>query len=108
MAALGSDVQATSVELVSVIEKMKERKTLLEEQISAEETEYEGVLAEVRAMQERLAALKDSLAKKQAVRADLERTISETYSAFKSILDASKKLLSTAKEESSALKAQIN
>ncbi|GET92509.1 hypothetical protein, conserved [Leishmania tarentolae] len=107
MAALGSDVQATSVELVSVIEKMKERKMVLEEQIAAEETEYEGVLAELRAMQERIASLKDSLAKKQAVRADLERTISETYAAFKSILDASKKLLSTAKEESSALKAQI-
>ncbi|KAG5494170.1 hypothetical protein JKF63_02005 [Porcisia hertigi] len=107
MAALGSDVQATSVELVSVIERMKEQKTWIEEQISAEEAEYESVLAKARIMQERLTALKDSLAKKQAVRADLERTISETYSAFKSILDASKKLLSTAKEESSVLKSQI-
>lgn len=108
MAALGSDVQATSVELVSVIEKMKERKTWLDEQIAAEEVECERVTAEMHAMQERLTALKASLTKKQAVRTDLERTISETYAAFKSILDASKKLLTTAKEESSVLKAQIS
>ncbi|KAK7197121.1 sjogren s syndrome nuclear autoantigen 1 [Novymonas esmeraldas] len=108
MAALGSDVQSTSVELVSVIERMKERKTWLDEQISTEEAEQERVLAEMRSMQARLALLKESLAKKHAVRAELERTITETYSAFKNILDASKKLLSTAKEESSALKAQID
>jgi sjoegren syndrome nuclear autoantigen 1 len=108
MAALGSDVQATSVELVSVIEKMRERKTMLDEYISAEEAERERLVNELRAMQAKLAALDESLARKRAVRTDLDRTIAETYSAFKSIVDASKKLLTTAKEESSALRAQID
>lgn len=108
MAALGSDVQATSVELVAVIEKMRERKGLLDEHISAEETERERLVQELRVMQARVAALDDSLARKRAVRTDLDRTIAETYSAFKNILDASKKLLSTAKEESSSLRAQID
>lgn len=108
MAALGSDVQATSVELVSVIEKMRERKVLLDEHISVEEAERDRLMSELRAMQTKLAALDDSLARKRAVRTDLDRSISETYSAFKNILDASKKLLSAAKEESSALRAQID
>ncbi|KPA82580.1 hypothetical protein ABB37_03611 [Leptomonas pyrrhocoris] len=108
MAALGSDVQTTSVELVSVIEKMRERKALLDEHISAEEAEREHLVSELRVMQAKLTALDDSLARKRAVRTDLDRTIAETFSAFKSILDASKKLLSTAREESSALRAQID
>ncbi|KPI85293.1 hypothetical protein ABL78_5660 [Leptomonas seymouri] len=108
MAALGSDVQATSVELVSVIEKMRERKMLLDEHISTEEAERDNVVKELRALQAKLTALDESLARKRAVRAELDRSITETFSAFKGILEASKKLLSTAREESSALRAQLD
>lgn len=107
MANIGSDVQSTSVELVSVIEEMKERKAQLDQQISLEEKEVERLLREREALENHLSSLSTSLSQKRKASNNLNCKISETYTAFKTILDASRTLLSTAKEESSVLRNSV-
>lgn len=100
MASLGVDVQSTSNELVSLIEDMKERRTELDRVIKKEEDERLKLLATIKGLQDQLAVVEDSLSKKHAARTEFDRTISETSQAFAKILDSSRLLLSSVKQES--------
>lgn len=104
MASLGSDVQSTSIELVSIIEDMRERSTELEGYILQEEEEKLRIMTEIKALESRLAVIDDSLKRKKEAKEGLDKVLAQTFQAFKGILDHSRKLLSTAKEESSLIK----
>lgn len=104
MAALGSDAQATSIELVSIIEDMRERSEELEFYIVQEEEEKLRILTEMKALEARLAVVDDSLKRKKEAKTDLDHILNQTFQSFKAILDNSKKLLSSVKEESSLVK----
>lgn len=104
MASLGSDAQSTSIELVSVIEEMREKSSELETYILHEEEEKLRIKTEIKALESRLAVIEDSLARKKDAKQSLDKVLNQTFEAFKGILDNSKKLLSVAKEESSLIK----
>ncbi|CBH16547.1 hypothetical protein, conserved [Trypanosoma brucei gambiense DAL972] len=103
MASFGSEAQATSNELVAVIEELKERRAALDRNIRREEEERARTLTEVNALNERLVSLNESLAKKTAMRSELDRVIRDTSESFKGILQESKSLLVKARKESSGL-----
>jgi Sjoegren syndrome nuclear autoantigen 1 len=103
MAAVGADVQATSNELVQLIEELKERRSELDRVIKKEEEEKLRLLAELRALNERLQLVEDSLQKKHAARGDFERTIQDTSNAFNKILESSRMLLSSVKQDTMLL-----
>ena len=103
MAAVGADVQATSNELVALIEELKERRSELDRVIKKEEDEKLRLVAELRALNERLQLVDDSLQKKHAARADFDRTIQDTSNAFNKILESSRMLLSSVKQDSMLL-----
>ncbi|KAH9589356.1 hypothetical protein LSM04_007344 [Trypanosoma melophagium] len=104
MASLGSDVQATSNELVSVIEEMKERRAELDQSIRREEEERTRLLTEIKALNARLTSIDESLRRKMEAKSDLDKVIHDTSDAFRKILDASKQLLSNVREESSGIR----
>lgn len=103
MAALGSEVQSTSTELVSIIEEMKDQRRQLDIHIKAEEEEKTRLLREMKALEARIKLVDESLAVKHRARSELDRTISDTSDAFKNIVEASRKLLNSAREESTQL-----
>lgn len=100
MAALGADVQMASNELVTLIEDLKERRTELDRVIKKEEDEKLRLAAEIKNLNDRLRLVDESLAKKHAARSEFDKTISETSTAFSKILDSSRLLLSSVKQES--------
>ncbi|KAF8282528.1 sjogren s syndrome nuclear autoantigen 1 [Trypanosoma cruzi cruzi] len=103
MASLGSDVQATSNELVSAIEELKERRTEIERSIRCDEEERNRVLAELKALNARLTTIEESLRQKIGAKSVLDKVIHETSEGFRGIVEASRKLLSNVREESSGL-----
>lgn len=103
MASLGADVQTTSNELVILIEDMKERRAELDRVIKREEEEKLRLLGEIKTLTDRLSAVDDSLNRKVQTRQEFDRTIAETSSAFSKILDSSRMLLSTLKQDTLAL-----
>ena len=103
MAATGADVQSTSNELVSLIEELKERRTEIDRVIKKEEEEKTRIVAEIKALNDRLQIVDESLKKRNAMRNDFDRTIAETSASFYKILDSSRILLSAVKQESLAL-----
>lgn len=106
MASLGSDVQTASNELVTLIEDLKERRTELDRVIKKEEEEKLRLAAEIKALTDRLRLVDESLVKKHAARAEFDKTITETSSAFSKILDSSRLLLSSVKQEAIMLSRQ--
>ncbi|ESL06443.1 hypothetical protein TRSC58_05884 [Trypanosoma rangeli SC58] len=103
MASLGSDAQATSNELVSAIEELKERRAEIEQSIRRDEEERNRVVAELKALNARLAAIEDSLKQKMEAKSVVEKVIHQTSEGFRGIVEASRRLLSNLREESSAL-----
>lgn len=103
MAELGADVQATSNELVGIMEQLKERRTELDRIIQKEEEAKGRIEKEMKALQERLTRLSDGLDKKYAARQEFDKTIHETTAAFNQILDSSRLLLSSVKQDTLTL-----
>lgn len=103
MAALGSEVQSTSTELVSVIEEMKDRRAQLDADIRRDEEEKQRIVKELQMLEARLHAVDERLMAKTAARNDLDKAITDTSAAFRGIVKASRKLLNSAKEESNHL-----
>ena len=107
MAAVGADVQATSTELVNLIEELRERRTDVDTSIKREEEEKNKVIGEMKALAERLRLLDDSLKRKYTAREDFDRAIHETSTQFSKILDTSRNLLSSVKQESMSLSKRM-
>mmetsp|Transcript_25626 Transcript_25626/g.29770 ORF Transcript_25626/g.29770 Transcript_25626/m.29770 type:complete len:109 (+) Transcript_25626:59-385(+) len=103
MANVAADAQTTNLELATLIEEMKERRTELERVIKKEEEEKLRLQREFNLLKERLSGVENSLAKKYATRSEFDRTIAQTSSEFEKILSSSRMLLSNLKEESSLL-----
>ena len=100
MASLGAEVQSTNNELVTIIEELKDRRTELDRNIKKEEEERLRLIAELQALQERLTLVEESLQKKYTTRNEFDRTIAETSSQFTKILDSSRLLLSSVRQQS--------
>ncbi len=64
------------------IEELKEKREELGRTITIEEEEKEKVLGELRLLNERLARTDENLKKKYASKAEYDRTIKETESAY--------------------------
>ncbi|CCW59893.1 unnamed protein product [Phytomonas sp. EM1] len=103
MAWLGSTVQSTNVELVSIIEEMRERKSLLDEKIAEDQKEKAAIVADISKLNARLKSLDERLSGRIKESYKLDEMINETCTGFNSILDASQKLLLSVKEKSSHL-----
>lgn len=100
MASLGSDVQSTSIELVSIIEEMRERKKGLDAEIARDEEEKKKIILDMKALEQRLNDVNESLRTKARTSNELNASINSTYAAFKEIVIASQDLLNSAKESS--------
>lgn len=108
MAEYAADVQSASNELVGYIEELKERRSELDRVIQKEEEEKARVTSELKALTDRLGRIQDSLGKKHAMRQDFDRTIRDTSDSFNKILDSSRLLLSSVKQESLALHSRVD
>eukprot|EP00744_Colponema_vietnamica_P019087 GILI01026986.1.p1 GENE.GILI01026986.1~~GILI01026986.1.p1 ORF type:complete len:120 (-),score=18.77 GILI01026986.1:69-392(-) len=103
MASVGADVQSTNNELVQLIEEMRERRSDVDKNIRREEEERNKIVAEMKTLAERLRLLDDSIARKQTARNEFDRTIHETSNQFTKILESSRLLLSSVKQDSMSL-----
>eukprot|EP00054_Salpingoeca_dolichothecata_P002806 m.24057 g.24057 ORF g.24057 m.24057 type:complete len:202 (+) comp13299_c0_seq1:38-643(+) len=105
MSEQGATLQTYNNELVKCIEDLHRKRSEIGEEISAEEAEKATIQNEIHALTERLAVVNQSLTKKMATRAEYDRTISETETAYKTILKSSQTLLHLLKRESANLQA---
>lgn len=103
MAAVGAEVQAANSELVQLIEELRERRADVDKGIRREEEERDRVIAEMKTLAERLRLLDESISRKESARADFDRTITETSAHFAKILESSRVLLSSVKQDSLSL-----
>ncbi|KAJ8679468.1 hypothetical protein QAD02_015255 [Eretmocerus hayati] len=72
-----------------------------------EEAERSRLQLELERLNARMGELSESLGKKAAARAEYERTIQETESAFVKILESSQMLLSMVKREAACLEQNL-
>jgi Sjoegren syndrome nuclear autoantigen 1 len=107
MSNFGADLQATNNELVGIIEGLRERRLDLDRAIQREEEERQRVQADLRILNERVAKLDESLARKYASRQEFDRTIQETQNSFCKILESSKTLLTVVRKDSASLSRKL-
>lgn len=108
MSHQGAALQNFNNELVKCVEDLCSKRDDLHKQIINEEDEKMKIENEIRQLTERLAKINESLAKKMAVRSELDKTISETETAYMKILETSQTLLNSVKgtiNQNQALKA---
>ena len=97
MSQQGAALQNFNNELVKCVEDLCSKRDDLHKQVLQEEEEKHRIETELRSMSERLAKINESLAKKMAVRNELDRTIAETETAYMKILETSQTLLNSVK-----------
>ncbi len=108
MSHQGAALQNFNNELVKCVEDLCSKRDDLHKQIINEEDEKMKIENEIRQLTERLSKVNESLAKKMAVRSELDKTISETETAYMKILETSQTLLNSVKgtiNQNQALKA---
>lgn len=103
MAAQGASMQNYNNQLISVLEELKDQRDELNSAILKEEEEKSALQREISLLTERLARVNDSLSRKSQARAEYDRTIAETESAYMKILESSQTLLHVLRRESIAL-----
>ena len=99
----GAKMQSYNNEIVKCLDDLCERRSRLVKEIQREEQEKNVLESQFRALQERMAVVNASLAAKQAIKADFDKTIGETETAYMKILESSQVLLNVVKKESAAL-----
>lgn len=108
MAHSGASLQTYNNELVKCIEDLREKRDAVTARIMEEEEEKLQVTNDLRILQERLARINESLARKHATRNEYERTIQETEEAYNKILESSQTLLHVLKRESANLNHRLS
>nr|XP_012233706.1 PREDICTED: Sjoegren syndrome nuclear autoantigen 1 homolog isoform X2 [Linepithema humile] len=103
MSQQGATVQACNQKIVKCLEEMKVRRAELQAQIEAQEEEKNGLQREIEKMSCKLTHLNDSLAKRIAIRNELDRTIADSELAYIKILESSQLLLNMLKREAVSL-----
>ena len=99
MAAHGASLQNFNNQLVGCFEEMKERRDVLTSEIGSEEEQKNQLQAEISLLTNRLHIVNESISQKNATRADYDKTLSETESAYMKILESSQTLLHVLKRE---------
>jgi Sjoegren syndrome nuclear autoantigen 1 len=69
------------------IEELKEKREDIQRQILREEEERQKIVNDIRILNERLSRLEDSLTKKGAAKAELEKTIKDTEAAYTKVYE---------------------
>lgn len=90
-------------QLISCLEELKDQRDALNEVIAKEDEEKQALQREISLLTDRLSRVNDSLSRKAAARADYDRSISETETAYMKILESSQTLLHVLRRESVAL-----
>ncbi|XP_071774875.1 microtubule nucleation factor SSNA1 [Centroberyx gerrardi] len=103
MTQQGAALQTYNNELVKCMEEMCSKQDELNRQIQQEEEEKVRLQHDIRVLTEKLSRVNESLAKRLAARATLDRTIAETEAAYMKILESSQTLLSVLKKEAGNL-----
>ncbi|KAH7825667.1 putative nuclear autoantigen fo 14 kDa [Monocercomonoides exilis] len=106
MSSQPQTLQQYDAELSSCLEEFYHQRDELEKSIQKEEEERNKINFDIRVLTERLARLSDSLTKKKASKAEFDKTIAETETAYAKILESSKMLVSVLKRESTELLAK--
>eukprot|EP00918_Siedleckia_nematoides_P035021 GHVU01076114.1.p1 GENE.GHVU01076114.1~~GHVU01076114.1.p1 ORF type:complete len:127 (+),score=21.05 GHVU01076114.1:107-487(+) len=103
MSQQGAALQTYNNELVKCIEELCSRRDELHKQILEEDEEKRKIQNDLRILTERLARVNETLSKKMASRAEFDKTIAQTESAYMKILESSQTLLNVLKKETQTL-----
>eukprot|EP00999_Lentomonas_sp_LEN2_P001552 NODE_2611_length_535_cov_69.100490_g2561_i0.p1 GENE.NODE_2611_length_535_cov_69.100490_g2561_i0~~NODE_2611_length_535_cov_69.100490_g2561_i0.p1 ORF type:complete len:110 (-),score=22.89 NODE_2611_length_535_cov_69.100490_g2561_i0:106-435(-) len=106
MAESGATLQNTNNELVKCIEELRDKREESNRVIMKEEEEKARIVNEIHLLTERLNQIDEHLNGKYAGRAEYDKAISETETAFSKIVDSSKTLLHVLKRESTSLRTR--
>ena len=100
MASHGASLQNFNNQLVTHFEELKEKREILNQEIAKDEEQKAQLQQEIALLTERLHQVNESLNKKLSTKAEYDRTLSETESAYMKILESSQTLLHVLKRES--------
>ncbi|KPP79038.1 Sjoegren syndrome nuclear autoantigen 1-like [Scleropages formosus] len=103
MSKQGAALQTYNNELVKCIEELCSKRDEVNRQVQQEEEEKARLQHDIRILTEKLSRVNESLARRLASRAELDRTIAETEAAYMKILESSQALLSVLKKETGNL-----
>mmetsp|Transcript_31936 Transcript_31936/g.39150 ORF Transcript_31936/g.39150 Transcript_31936/m.39150 type:complete len:118 (+) Transcript_31936:83-436(+) len=90
-------------ELVKWISELRDKRDVVCQQIERDETDRTKLREEIATLTNRLNRIDDSLARKNQIRIDYDKTIQETEMAYKKIMESSHTLLHVLKREASNL-----
>ena len=88
-AAKGAALQTYNNELVKCLEELGSRKSVLDAEISVDEKEKKMIETQIRQLQNQLSTVDDRLKRKYEAREQYEKTLNESESAYKKILETS-------------------
>ncbi|GLV38815.1 hypothetical protein CBL_05814 [Carabus blaptoides fortunei] len=103
MSEHGAALQTYNQELVKCVEDLKSKRLDLQAIISKEESEKHVLEKHVKILLDKLTVLNKSLAQHISMRDNYDRTIKETETGFKKILESSQMLLNLAQHEANRL-----
>jgi Sjoegren syndrome nuclear autoantigen 1 len=104
MAAQGASLQNYNNQLIAALEELKDTRDELHTLVLREEDEKARITKELAALTSHLGRVSSDLDKKYEARAEFDRTIAETESAYYKILESSQTLLTVLRRESQTLK----
>ncbi|GAB1600939.1 Sjoegren syndrome nuclear autoantigen 1 homolog [Argonauta hians] len=100
MALQGATLQTYNNELVKCIEELCQKRDLIKRQIEQEAEMKQKIQNDIHMLTDRLSKLNESMSRKMSVQNEFDRTICETETAYKKILESSEILLNVLKRES--------
>jgi Sjoegren syndrome nuclear autoantigen 1 len=103
MAQQGATLQNYNNELVKCLEELCERRQRLEKEIEKDQREKQLLDSQLVQLQAKISAVDASLAKKLDTKAEYDKTIRESESAYMKILESSQVLLNVVKRDSMSL-----
>ncbi|CAI9739433.1 Hypothetical predicted protein [Octopus vulgaris] len=108
MTLQGATLQTYNNELVKCIEELCNKRDILKRQIEQEAEEKAKLQSDIHILTERLSKVNESLSRKLSVQNEFDRTICETETAYKKILESSETLLNVLKRESQRVLGENN
>ncbi|KAI4465649.1 sjoegren syndrome nuclear autoantigen 1 [Holotrichia oblita] len=112
MSEHGASLQTYNQELVkcnilNCLEDLKVKRNSLQNIIDREENEKNCLERNIKALQEKLNILSNQLTQHKRLRDNYDKTIQDTQSGFKKILESAQTLLNLAQHEANTLENQI-
>ncbi|XP_050312711.1 microtubule nucleation factor SSNA1-like isoform X1 [Anthonomus grandis grandis] len=106
MSEHGAALQTFNEQLVKCLEELKSKRNDLVEVIQREEAEKIVLEKNIRALQDKLAQLNNSLSQHRAMCSNYDKTIEDTELGFKKILESSQTLLQVAQHGANTIGAE--